>query len=107
MRQQDGGNHAADVEENLSGQQNAREIHAKLDLLRRKTVKHPAHELGSENLSNHCSDNHHHCHDRDDDGKSLLRVSVTLFGKESRIDGNECNGGRSTGQRDDLARCHV
>ena len=60
-------------------------------------MKHPAHELRREDFRDDGADDHHRGHDRDDDGKGLLRVGVALFRQKPRIDRDECNGSRAPG----------
>ena len=97
VREQDGGHDSANVEENLRGQKNAREMNAKVDLIRLEVFDEPAHELGRVDFREDRAHDHYRGHDRDDDGECFLRVVVALLGQESRIDGDECNGGRAAG----------
>ncbi len=60
-------------------------------------MKHPAHELGGEDLGDGCTHDYHGRHHRDDHRESLLRVGVALLRKEARIDRDECNRRRASG----------
>ena len=97
VRKQDRGNDASNVKEDLRRQQNAGQMDGQIHLRGRETVKHPAHELRRKDFGDDRAHDHHRGHDRDDDGKSLLRVGVALLREKPRIDGDECNGGRAPG----------
>ena len=85
MRQQDGGNDTADVEENLRRQQNARQEYAELELPRVEAVEHPAFNRRREKLGATDPDQQDGCHHRDDDRERLLRVVLALLGQKTGI----------------------
>ena len=97
VREQDGGDDASDVKEDLCRQQNAGQMDGQVDLRGRETAKHPAHELRREDFSEDGAGNHHRGHDRDDDGEGFLRVGIAFFREKPCIDRDECNGSRTPG----------
>src|ERR1700733_4304112 len=71
VREQDGGDHSANVKENLCRQQNAGEMDGEVYLCERETAKHPAHKLRRKNLRENGACNHHRSHHGNDDRESL------------------------------------
>ena len=97
VREQDCRDDAADVKEDLCGQQNAGQMDSQVHLRGREAVKHPAHELRREDFGEDGAHDHDRSHDRDDDGKGFLRVGIALLREKSRIDRDEGDRSRAPG----------
>ena len=89
MREQNRRNHSANVEEDLGGEKNARQMNTEIDLLGSEAGKHPADELGSEDFGQDGAGNQHGGHHGDNDRESLLRVVLAFFGEEAGVDGDK------------------
>ena len=92
-REQHRGNNSASVEEDLAGQQNAREMNAQLQLVGRKVREDKPLQLRREDLQQHRAQAHHRGHDGDGGVEGVLRLPVASLGGVARIDRNESDGG--------------
>ena len=70
-------------------------MHAQIQLLWLKVVKHQARDLGGEDFGQNDADTQHQRHYGDDHGKSLLRVLLPFFCQKARVDRNESDRDRA------------
>ena len=96
MREQHRRNYTANVEKNLSGKKNARQVDTEPELLRTEAAEQVALDLWREDFGQNGSDSQGHRHYRDDDGKSFLRLFLFLLRQKASVDGDESDRGGAT-----------
>src|SRR5271163_3945505 len=97
MGEENCGDDASDIKENLRWEKDAREMHTELHLLGREAGNDAMDQLRGEDFCEDGSGDQNRGHYGDDDGESFLRVLLALFSEEPRVDGDEGDRGRASG----------